>query len=271
MSPPLTAPLVSHLPLPLLSPPSPSFSLLPQDGLYYWPDGRPLIGRDGKQISSNSAMDWRTSPDGFLLAADGTPVLDAAGNPVPAPKRSGAPWGFKVASDGKLVGPTGKTLTTRDGRPIPAIGKDGVPLGCEVERNGFITIVSGGKAEVLVDPATGKPVTAVGYNGLVRAAAAAAAPRCLSLSVHTSTSISLPRRAAGPPFHASASVPSLTPCMPSISRASPPKTHPHSHTHTLVSPRRQALTWLLATTGSWSPRLGTTWLGTTARTCRPRA
>ncbi|XP_063686399.1 mesocentin-like [Bolinopsis microptera] len=103
------------------------------------PDGKPLIGSDGRPVKPGTGPDGPTAgPDGTLFGSDGKPLLGKDATPLKAGQmHDGKPL---CNNEGEILGPDGKPVTGPDGEPLKA---NKTPLGLTVLPDGSLMTPSG--------------------------------------------------------------------------------------------------------------------------------
>jgi hypothetical protein len=102
------------------------------DGMVFGPDGKPVLGGNGKQIkvpkgskiTAGDSLGDDSPHQDSLLGPDGKPVLGPDGKPLKVPA------GTTVRPDGSVVGPDGKPVPGANGKPLT------VPKGSYLTQNG---------------------------------------------------------------------------------------------------------------------------------------
>lgn len=102
------------------------------DGMVVGPDGKPVLGGNGKQIkvpkgskiTSGDSLGDDSPHQDSLLGPDGKPLLGPDGKPLKVPA------GTTVRPDGSVVGPDGKPVPGANGKPLT------VPKGSYLTQNG---------------------------------------------------------------------------------------------------------------------------------------
>ena len=135
-------------------------SYIGPDGTLYGPDGRPLLGSDGKPLKCALGSNGKplTDKDGNVLGPDGKPLSGPDEKPC---KLGLGPFGPHVGPDGTVHGPDGRPILGPDGRPLQAgLGPNSKPL-CDENGN-----LLGPDRKPLSDK-NGKPIKPAGDTGYV--------------------------------------------------------------------------------------------------------